>query len=793
MLQFGRSQTGIHGKVVDLNDQPVSNANVLLLKAADSSLVTGMFTNETGSYNFQKIASGKYLITSTYLGFTPAYSPVFESNVNDHLEIGTIKLVEENLHLAEVTITAKKPLLEQKIDRLVINVAASITSAGNTALEVLERSPGVIVDHQNNSISMNGKDGVILMVNGKISHMPIAAAVQMLAGMSSGNIEKIELISTPPANFDAAGNAGYINVVLKANNNVGTNGSFSASVGYGKGWVEQLNINFNHRRGKVNVYGDLSLSRLNKPFPILSYNKIIYQGDINENFFDGHRRDITKNINGRLGIDFEVSKRTVLGVLLSGYDNYYTQTEHNENLLVKNNQLDTIVKLSNDEINDWKSLSTNINMQHIFNSDENLSVNVDYIHYSNHQPVNYFSSYYNRTGIFAYDQRSKSGKETPIDFWVGAVDYIKKLNEKLSIDAGCKVTSSAFRNDVSFDRLIQNTWQKDVSLSEKYHLDESYSAVYSSLNYSANTSTEAKLGLRYEYTNTNLGTTAIKDIVDRHYGNLFPSFFISRKLSENNAINFSYNMRITRPTINDLAPFTYYATANTLITGNPALQASLSNTFKTAYTFKKYLFSLSYSIEDHAISAFQPSTDPATNKVILSPENLKNQKILSAIVSVPVTINKWWAMQYNVTSLWQEINAFYKKAPVKLTQVNFNINVSQSFKLPKDFSAELSGFYQSRFLDGISLRKAFGSLDFGIKKKFGGNKGALLLNVSDIFRTMVYAGSTNLPEHNLVSSLNLRFTQRTCKLTYSRSFGKEKLKEKRERATGAEDEKGRVQ
>jgi Outer membrane protein beta-barrel family/Carboxypeptidase regulatory-like domain len=792
--QYSIAQTNIHGIVTDSAGKPLAGANVLLLKAADSSLVKGMFTNETGSYLFRSITNGKYLIASTHTGFHQTFSSTLEVAGNtEKTEMASLVLRAETHQLAEVTVTAKKPLLEQKIDRLIINVANSITSAGNTALEVLERSPGVIVDHQNNLISMNGKNGVVVMINGKISRMPVSAIVQLLSGMSAGNIEKIELITTPPANFDAEGNAGYINIILKENNNYGTNGSFSITVGYTKGIISQNSININHRKEKINLFGDLSYSLFNRPLLAAAGARFLNQSTVTETFMTANRRETVGNINGRAGVDIQLSNHTILGVLLSGYDNHYAQHENNQNLKYKNGQLDTVMKLNNNEINHWSNYSANINLQHTCNKEDKVSVNLDYIWYSNNQPVNYSTDFYNGASNFLYNQQYRSGKITPIHFWVGAVDFNNQLSKNISMEAGLKETISNFDNDISFERLKPGGYEKDSALSANYKLKESYSAAYTSFNITISKKTSAKLGLRYEYTNSNLGTLVTKNIVDRHYGSLFPSFFLSHQLNEKNAVNFSYSRRITRPTFNDLAPFTYYVDANTLLTGNPALQPSFSNTVKFDYIFSKYYFSVSYSKEDNAIARFQPSTDSVTSKLILSATNLINQKTIVVAISVPITVTKWWSMQYNFTGLWQQVNAIYQKAPVRLEQSNFQMNGNMNFTLPKAYSIELSGFYQSKSLSGIFVVKPLGSLDFGIKKKMPDKKGAFVFSVSNIFNTIKFRAYSDIPEKNLNSNIDIQFTQRMYKLTYTRSFGKDKLKQTRDRSTGAEDEKGRVQ
>jgi hypothetical protein len=790
-LKSSSAQSKIFGRVSDINNEPLAAANVLLVKENDSSLVKGNVADKSGVFNFENIPVGTYKVSATVIGYEQSYSPAFSVTGNSY-NAGTITLKKEAQNLSTVTVVAKKPMFEQKIDRMVINVRNSITSAGGTALEVLEKSPGIVINRQTNALSMAAKSGVVIMINGKITNMPASAVLQMLDGMSASNIERIELITTPPANFDAEGNAGFINIVLIANPDTGLSGNYSISGGYGKGDVGSAGINFNYRKKKVNFYGDYSYSRNAREQIFYNYRKIDNAGVLTENFSFTYRNPLQQNLNANMGIDYQINKKTVIGALLGGYDSKWTMTANNIISMFKNQVADTALKIKNTELNQWKHLMANINLQHNFTPDQKLSLDADYLYYTDNNPNNYINNYYTGHGTFLYDEQTRSGKVTPIKTWVGKADYTAKFNKKIDFEAGMKIAVSRFTNDVDVSRLKQNGWISDSSYTAKFLLKENVQALYTSLNIALDDKVSVKLGLRYEYTNSNLGTAVTKNIVDRHYGKLFPSFFVSRKINDDNSVNFSYSKRINRPTFNDLAPFTIFLDPNTYFTGNAALQPAFSEQVKVDYSYKKYFLSIAYSLENNSIAEFQPRVDVATNKQYVTADNLINLKTVSVSLTLPFDITKWWSMQNNFIGAWQQINTIYNKSPLRLEVPSFNFNSSQNFKLPKDFSLELSGFYDAGGIFGYSNYKALGALNFGAQKKLNGNAGKLRFSVNDIFATISYKTFVDMPKEHFYTKSDYNFSQRTFKLTYSRNFGNKSLKEKRARETASEEERQRV-
>ena len=616
----------IRGKVIDQNSEGLAFANILLQKASDSSLVKGAITNEIGNFKFENTASGRYWITASMVGFSTQSTEIFDYQENQSLKIPTISLVA-GVELDEVVVQTAKPIFVQKIDRMVINVENSIVSAGSSALEVLERSPGVIVDRQNNAISLAGKNGVVVMINGKISYMPQESIVQLLEGTSSDNIESIELITTPPANFDAEGNAGFINIVLKKRTDLGLNGTYSLSGGFGNGTTTSNNISFNYRKNKINLFGNYSFLR-DSQGQRFEFSRVFTDNEgalVNlETVSD--RNPIQRNHNIRLGLDYQATEKTILGFLVGAYDNKWTMDAVNNSIESEDGTPFSIVQLLNTERNQWQHFNSNINLKHNFSENEFFSVDLDYLYYYDENPTDYVNSFFDGNNTFLREELTLSDKTTPINIAVAKGDYSKQFNENLKLEAGVKAVISNFENDVSVATFDGQDFVEDPTLTNKSILNEHIWAAYTSVDYKLTKKTTLKLGLRYEQTDSELDTETDGRVVDRNFGNLFPSVFVSHAVNDSLGFNLSYSKRITRPTFNDLAPFVIFVDPNTFLSGNSSLQPSISNSVKFDTTYKNILLSFQYSIEDEPIASFQERFDEATGRLFFeAANNDKNQ------------------------------------------------------------------------------------------------------------------------------------------------------------------------
>ena len=439
---FTMAQTGvIKGQILDEEGQALEYANVLLLSAEDSTLIKGGLSEEAGKFMFERVAQGSYFVTTSMVGFGEASSELITSDGSSVIELPVLQM-SNGIEIDQVTVTAKKPFIELKADKMVVNVANSSVSAGNSALEVLEKSPGVIVDN-NDNISLRGKQGVLVTINGKNQYMSGEEITRMLQNMPASNIQNIEIITQPSAKYDAEGNSGIINIVLKKNENLGTNGSLASSMRQGWKTSHNHNLNLNFRSEKVNIYGggeyynwgwkqNLDLVR---DIPFEEGNTIFDQTAKMEEDGSGY--------NLKLGMDWNITDKTTFSLLGKFNSGDEVDLNDNETQISGDNMpgfdLLTVETVGNEDYSDQKY---NANITHKFNDNGlNLNFDVDLSMYENDNFINYDNFFMNLNGeTVAAPFYLRNDQQTTIDIFASKLDLTIPVSDKLNLEIGSKVS-----------------------------------------------------------------------------------------------------------------------------------------------------------------------------------------------------------------------------------------------------------------------------------------------------------------------------------------------------------------
>lgn len=768
------AQINIAGEIKTRDQQPIPFANILLLQPQDSSLVVGTISNEDGAFSLN-VRSGDYIINISMIGYRPFFSPIGIKATVEKVHFNTYYLSEDIKRLDEIVVSGQKPLFEKQIDRTIVNVQSSITSAGSSILQVLEKSPGVIVNRQNNSIALNGKTGVLVMINEKMSRLPMDAVVQMLQGMSSANVDKIELITTPPARYDAEGDAGIIHIVMKENPDLGVNGNFGVTAGYNRGETLGFNFNLSKRTKNLNTFLNYSIHHDRNIHewisewrqPIDGFNQIVLS--------DSYRKPLTTVQNLQAGAEYEFNDKTSASLLVTGYRRKWKMDAITTNSETLAQDAVVLTEMSIFEVNKWQSATGSLGLKHRFDDHQEIILSYDYLYYHNDNPSSYNNSTSSPATPGIQSEYLEVEKLTPINFEIINVGYTNNLGAKLSMEAGVKGTFSEFTNDVTVKRSINGEMRIDPEFTNESNLDEKILAAYLSWKWQPHDRWNLNGGLRYEYTDTYLSTPTQEALVDREFGNLFPSLFVTYNLNEDSKIRMSYHKRITRPTFNEMAPFVFFVGPNTFVAGNLSLKPAISDGVGLNYQMKQWWISLEYNYSKDDLAFFQPEFNPETNEQIFRSQNLKYMETYGIGATLPLDINSWWEVQNHASLYFHEYETQHLDNNVHGNVKRLTINVNNTFKLPREFTFELSGYYQSAALWGISRFRPLGKLNFGIRKKLK-NDAVITLSVNDLFNNSIEKVDTEASEASPETYMLYNWGARSINLTFSHNFGNKGLK-----------------
>ncbi|MBK1438514.1 TonB-dependent receptor [Parapedobacter sp. ISTM3] len=786
-------QASIAGRVLDEKNAPLDLATVNLLAARDSSVVKTAFPDETGNFMFTGVQQGTYLVRAVLVGYEDALSEVVEiASATAAKNLAPLVLKNTNTVLDEVAVTApQRPLVERKPDMMVVNVENSTLAAGNTAMDILERSPGVTVDKDDN-ISLMGKQGVIIMIDGKQTYLSAEQLANFLRNTDGNTIKSIELITNPSSKYDASGTAGMINIVLKKNRMAGTNGTFTAGTGYGFGHKANTSLNLNHKVNRLNVFGTYSYMDNEGGNEIGIFRSIVQQ-DVNTDFqqyTEFNRRN--RNHSYRAGVDYNTSDRNVVGVLLSGYASG-NDNNNSSNTLIGRTILSPDSTLFTSSLFDGSYRSFAINANNQFTIDSNgrkLVADVDVSRFSNRNDADYNNTFYLPSGdIKGQPLLSRSNMPTIINIRVAKVDYTHPFGKgnKNKIETGMKYSNVSSDNDMRFENQVGGVWQNDVGRTNHFLYEEQVAAAY--LNYST---TLGKLGiqagLRSEYTVSDGNSITMANRIKRDYLDFFPSVFLNYNISDNHQTGLSYSKRINRPNYGNLNPFEYFLDQYTSEQGNPYLRPEYTHAFDFSYTLmQKYHLSAGYNRTNDVI-AESMGQDDVTKRTWVTRDNLAKQEIWYGNLNVPVKVTKFWNTNTNLNAFYMGFDGPLGGEYLSQGQFAWQLRSNHTFTILPTFTAETSVNYQSSLVYSIYRIGSQWSIDAGLNKSFYNKKANLKFSVSDIFDTRVQDVRTQYANLNTV--INQKNETRVARLTFTYSFGN--MKNGARRNDGQSEEKSRI-
>lgn len=792
-------QTGkISGKIKDGgNQKTIDAATISLLTASDSVLVKTSVTDKEGNFVFENIGNGSYRLMAHSVGHAKVFSQqLLLSPSNPAVDAGVLQLMPVGKEMAAVVVTAttKKEFVERKIDKMVINPDALISNTGTTALEVLEKAPGITVDKDGN-ISLKGKQGVIVMLDGKQSYMNAADLANYLKGMASSTIDQIEIMTNPSAKYDAAGNSGVINIKTKKNKQKGFNGSLS--VAFGQGFYSKTNnsINLNYRKNKVNLYSTFSGN----------YREDFQQLDIQRRYknADGSTKAIFEqssfmkkyrnNYSAKVGMDYYASKNTTFGVVLNGAVSPNHDRNFNTSFL-KNNSgaVDSIVTAKGMENSKWNNVGFNFNLRHALDSTgREITADVDYINYNTENEQDLFNTSFQPNWDKKYADHLVGSLPSNINIYSAKIDYIHPFKNGVKMESGLKTSFVNTENSAGYFNEINGVEYPDYDKTNKFNYKENVNAAY------INLSKEVKkwgfqTGLRIENTNyegLQYGNPTHADSsFDRSYTSAFPTTYISYKASKKNSLGFSYGRRISRPNYEDLNPFLYFIDKYTYGAGNPFLKPMFSNVLELTHSYGNWLNStFNYS---NTKDLFNETFQEDGYATIVRQGNYGKMNNISLSVNAQLKPAKWWSLMVYTEGRYQEFKGLLYGEALDINATNYLVNINNQFTFKKGWSAELSGFYRTKGVEGQIIIQDMGQLNAGIQKQVLKNKGTLKLSVRDILLTMKPTGNINF--QNTEATFQNYRDSRVATLSFNYRFGKPIKGLKSRKTGGAGEEQNRV-
>jgi outer membrane receptor protein involved in Fe transport len=780
--------TTVSGKIIDANlKEPLAYVNVVLKNSnTTNEFVAGVITNDEGVFTLENVSSGNYLIEVSFIGFKTYSNTIYVGANSKYLDLGTIALEEDVSQLDEVVITSKKEAIGSKMDKKTYAVSANISQSGGTVLQSLKNLPGITA--QEGKVQLRGSDKVLVLIDGKQTAITGFGNQNGLDNIPASAIERIEIINNPSSKYDANGNAGIINIILKKESQNGFNGTLGITTGLGALWERKENlpgirpqykmtpkinpsVALNYRKEKINFFlqaDNLYTETLNKnEFTTRSYD----DGTVINQQLKRNRNTIF--FTSKAGLDWFMNDNNTLTIsgLFSkeSIKDYGDQPFYNQQLT---EQL-RLWQFLEDEVLTAAMFSANF--EHKF-SQPGHKLNASFNYTFDREDEKYFFT--NTTPSFIEEESFfLIADQKVVDV---ALDYSKPLKNGF-LETGFKFRNRIIPTDMQFNPSDENS-VLDTGADGKAEYKEIIPAVYTNYTYETE-NWEAEAGLRLEYVNLEYQVDPNHNTCQSNgynYFQPFPNARISYKINDKNRLSAFYNRRVDRPDEVDIRIFPKYDDAEIIKVGNPALNPQFTNSFELGYKNqwnKGYLYTALYHrITDGTITRIA-TTEGDSNLIYNVSHNAGNSFNTGLEIVVDKKLSDVWSANLNMNGYYNKIDAFsvLNKYPVdntisisEQTAYSGNIKLNVLAKLPKEIEAQLTSIYLAPDIIPQGKIKSRFSIDFGIKKPIQNNKGELFLNATDLFNTLVIKKEVNGETFNFIS--NDYYETQVIRLGYKYKF-----------------------
>ncbi|WP_306639690.1 outer membrane beta-barrel family protein [Sanyastnella coralliicola] len=785
----------VTGKVEDEQGKAMDLAMVVLLSASDSSIVKSVYTDQDGSFVLGQISSGDYTIEARMLSYHITRRSITVAEKDLSVPTLVIKANATAIDIAEVA--TEVPFVERQIDRVIVNPDALPSNAGSNALDIMEKAPGIILN-SDGSLLLKGRSGVQVYINDKPSYLSGSELENYLRSLPTGSIQRIEIMENPPAEFDAAGSGGIINIVLKRNALRGFYGNFNTGYRQGSYANSNNNLNVNYNREKVGVYASVNAG-LWENYQDLNINRFysdaegVSTSSFKQNSFINHGG---KYFNVRSGIDLYPSDNTNFGGSFRLNISPTTRYTDNTSIVAQpDGALIQEVLADNDEEETFDSQAYTLYFAHYLDSlGQKISIDADLVRYQTDNDQVFNNFIYDSTGVLTYQDRINGQLPSTIDIYAVKADYRKSLGGSGMFEAGVKSAYTETDNEAIYTNTVDGVTTPDYGLSNRFLYEEMINAAY--VNFSKSfEKVDFQLGLRGEATSlkgNQLGNAEQSDSsFTRDYQNLFPTFYSTWRIDSANhhLLSFSYSKRVNRPYFMDLNPFISPLDRFTFYSGNPNLLPTFSNNFSLTYTWRSMINgTFSYS---NTIDGINETLEIVDEIYYSRPGNIADSQTFSFSVDGAVSVSKRWRVNF-----YGEYAYLTFDSPLYNQQLNASgdyqyLSLTNTFDFGKGWKGDISGIYRSDMVYSQLFLRSFGGINIGFQKALWDGKANLKCSVNDILFTRRGDGIINNLEQTEADWNSVRDTRRFA-LAFSFNFGKATNQKNAHRGSGSDEEQGRV-